>query len=142
MTARGLLLILAALLLAEGCSSLPTGTLTGKVHEVLIQEGEITPRDVKVRPGDEVRFVNLRLKPVWVFFFRDTPDELACQRGFSYFWGTEESAKIRPNESASLCFSKPAPVGFSVQMEQTFRGGDELGALKISGAIPGAIVVE
>jgi plastocyanin len=130
------------ILIAAACGGLPASSRTGKVYEVVIQEGEISPRDVRVRPGDEVRFVNQRLEPVWVFFFRDTPDELACQRGFSYFWGTEESAKIRPNESASVCFSRPGAVGFSVQMEPPFRGGDELGALKISGAIPGAIVVE
>ncbi len=130
------------MLTATGCASLPERSRTGKVYEVLIQEGAVSPQSVRVRPGDEVRFVNHRIDPIWVYFFRDSPDELACQRGFSFYWGTEEVAKIRPNESASVCFSKPVSVGFSVQMEPTVHGGEEPGALKISGAMPGAILVE
>lgn len=141
---RLILIPLSMLWAATACTSLPEASRTGKVYEVIIQEGlhPVSPRDVKVRPGDEVRFANHRVDPVWVYFFRDSPDELACQRGFSFYWGTEESAKIRPNESASICFSKPVSVGFSVQMEPTFRGGDEPGSQKIPAAIPGAILVE
>lgn len=135
---------LLMLLSVTACAGLPETSRTGKVHEVIIQEGtpHISPRDVRVRPGDEVRFVNHRLGAVWIYFFRDSPSELACQRGFLFYWGTEESAKIRPNESVSVCFAKPGAVGFSVQTEPTVQGGDRLGALKIPGAIPGAILVE
>jgi len=134
-------LVVTLLCLATACAALPTTSRTGKVHEITIAE-EISPRDLEVQPGDEVQWVNRRGAPVWVYFFRDSPDELSCQRGFSYYYGTEEVAKVEPNQSVSLCFAGVGAVEYLVQRQPTIHGGDRLGANKISGAMPGVVLVK
>jgi hypothetical protein len=116
-------ILLAGMLSVSACSTLPTGTRTGKVYDILISDEDIQPIDLMVEIGDEVRFRNHRLKPVYVFFFRDYRDEVSCQRGFTLFWGTEEEAKIESAESASLCFGRPGTVGYTVRFDVTYFGG-------------------
>ena len=135
---RGILVIL--LCLATACVALPTTSRTGTVHAITIAE-EISPRDLEVQPGDEVQWVNRRGDPVWVYFFRDSPDELSCQRGFSYDLGTEEVAKVEPDQSVSLCFANAGAVEYLVQRQPTIRGGVGEGGNKISGAMPGVALV-
>jgi hypothetical protein len=137
-------LLLAGMLSVSACSTLPTATRTGKVYDILISEEEIKPLDLVVEIGDEVRFRNERLKPAFVFFFRDFLDELSCQRGFTLFWGTEEEAKIESAGSASLCFGRPGTVGYTVQFDVTVFGG--IGGTPGDTTVPpgrsGAIIVK
>ena len=125
-----------------GCAGLPNDSRTGKKSVVTIADDSVTPRDTIVRSGDEIQFVNSRSNPVWVYFSRDQLNELSCERGFSYFWGVEETAKIKPNQSASLCFGKPGEYGYWVQSQPTTVGGARAGKLRMPPAIPGAVVVE
>ena len=136
--------LVAVAILMSACSRLPTSTRTGKVYDIIITEREVEPRDLVVGLGDEVRFRNEGIKPSYVFFFRDFVDELSCQRGFTLFWGTEEEAKIRPGESASLCFNRPGTVAYRVQWEPTAFGGigGTPGEVDIPPAISGAIIVK
>ncbi len=136
---RGLLVNL--LCLATACAALPTTSRTGAVHEITIAE-VISHRDLEVLPGDEVRWVNRRPVPVWVYFFRDTPDELSCLRGFSYYYGTEEVAKIEPNQSVSLCFANAGTVEYLVQLQPTDQGSLDLGSIDLRGAMPGVVLVK
>jgi len=78
---------------------------------------------------------------VWVYFYRDFPGELSCQRGFSYYYGTEEFAKIEPSQSASLCFSGAGAVEYLVQRQPTDQGGFDLGGINMTGAMPGVVLV-
>jgi plastocyanin len=129
--------------LVAGCAGLPTTTRTGKSAEVAITDHAVSPRDVVVQPGDEVRIVNRRSGPIWVYFnLEDHLNDLSCKRGFSFFLGVEESAKIKPNQSASLCFTKAGVYGYSVQAQPTNEGGGTLGEITIPAAIPAAVVVE
>jgi plastocyanin len=132
------------LVLGTGCQTLPTGTQTGKVHDILITEAGPEPRDVAVQIGDEIRFVNERRFPSYVTFFQDYRDELACRRGFKYVWGTEEGSQIAPGESASVCFSRTVTVGYKVQFEPTKIGGviGSPGDIIVPPGYPGAIIVE
>jgi plastocyanin len=136
---QGLLILL--LCLTTGCAALPTTSRTGTVHEITIAEG-ISPREVEVQPGDEVQLVNQRGAPVWVYFYRDSPDALSCQRGFTYYSGTKKVAKIEPSQSASLCFANPGVVVYLVQFQASREGGARLGATKISDAVPGVVLVK
>lgn len=136
----GRTLVFSPALLALACAGLPTTSRTGAVHDILISK-QISPRDVTVQPGDEVRWINRRLAPVWLYFSREALDEVSCRRGFSFFWGNEESARIEPNQSVSLCFSKTRIVGYWVQNQPIVQGGDRPGATTIPAAIPGAVLV-
>ena len=129
------------LCLTTACAALPTTSRTGTVHEITIAEG-ISPRELEAQPGDEVQLVNQRAAPVWVYFYRDSPDALTCQRGFVYYSGTKKVAKIEPSQSASLCFANPGVVVYLVQFQAASQGGGRLGATKISDAIPGVVLVK
>lgn len=39
-----------------------------------------------------------------LYFANDYWKALSCRRGFSYFWGNEESAAVQPNAVVSLYF--------------------------------------
>jgi plastocyanin len=136
--------LLAGMVSLSACGTLPTGTQSGKVYEVRISEEAIQPLDIMVGLGDEVRFRNERLKPVFVFFFRDFRDELSCQRGFTLFWGTEEEAKIESGDSASLCFARAGTVGYTVRFDvATFGGiGGTPGETNLPPGRSGAIIVK
>lgn len=137
-------LLLAGLLMGSACTTLPTNTRTGKIYDIMITEEDIRPLDLVVEIGDEVRFRNERLKPAFVFFFRDFTDELSCQRGFTLFWGTEEEAKIESAESASLCFGRPGTVGYTVRFDVTYFGGigGTPGEINLPPGRSGAIIVK
>ena len=135
------LILIVFLALTDGCSSLPKTTTTGKIADVVVTDEAVSPQDVTVQPGDEVKIVNKRTGPIWVYFSRDHLNELSCERGFSYFWGIEESAKIKPDESASLCFTKAGVYGYWIQTERTVQGGARPGKDNIPGATPAAVIV-
>jgi len=89
---------------AMGCVGLPDGSRTGQAHRVSISDQDISPKDLTVQPGDEILFWNSGPTRVWAYFANDHWNVLSCRRGFSYFWGNEESAAVQPNASVSLCF--------------------------------------
>ena len=145
-TRRGVVLVSLAILVGA-CSivsPLPTNTRTGKVYDILIKEEGLQPVDLVLGIGDEVRFRNERIKPSYVFFFRDFVDELSCEKGFKMFWGNEEGAKVAPRESASLCFNRTGTVGFRVQFEPMGFGGigGTPGEIEVPPSLAGAIVVK
>ena len=133
---------LAAWTLLTACAGLPSSTRTGHISIVTIADDGISPQEVTVQPGDEVKIVNRRSGPAWVYFTREQLNELACEQGFSFFWGMEESAKILPNQSASLCFSRTGLYGYSIQTEPTVQGGARLGELDRPPAMPAAVIVQ
>ncbi len=139
------MLIVVALAATAACAGLPTTSRTGEVHDVLIREEEITPHELIVQTGDEIRWVNQRTTPVWVYFYKDSLDEVVCQRGFSYFWGVEEFAKVAPKQSVSICFARVDAVSYRVQNEATVIRGStagEGGSESIPVSMHGAVLIE
>ena len=114
---------LAALGLVVACASMPTVTRTGKVHDILIQE-QISPADVTVRPGDEVRWVNRRQADVRIIFLAPISDTVSCRRGFSGLVGTKNETRLRPNETVSLCFGKSGSHRYAARMETALPSGE------------------
>lgn len=56
----------------------------------------MTPADLWVQPGDEIRWVNQRSTQVTVEFLGDALDDVVCQSGFSSLLRRQqESATIR-----------------------------------------------
>jgi hypothetical protein len=135
-------LIACLLLVLSACAGLPTESQTGRTAVVRISNGEVTPRDITVQPGDAVQLLNVRDKPVWIYLSRDRPKELSCQRGFAFFWGVEEVAKVASGASASVCFSAPGEYGYWVQSQPSVQGGARMGELDMPASLPGAIIVE
>jgi hypothetical protein len=54
-------------------------------------------------------------------------EDLACARGFSNWLGSlRETAVLRPNETASLCFQRPAVINYNVRLETALAGGKHI----------------
>ncbi|MBX3234671.1 MAG: hypothetical protein KF814_00845 [Nitrospiraceae bacterium] len=117
----------AALTLA-GCSSSPTassvkperevGVRTGAVRNIAITDG-VTPNNLAIHAGDEVRWINQRRTPVRVSFQEPLDHAVSCQRGFgkTMGMGIDNSAVIAPNESAGLCFTRLGTKRYIVATE-------------------------
>ncbi len=109
-----------------GCSGVAAISRSGDIHEVKIEEG-LSPEVLRVGIGDEIRWVNHRAWPVRIDFLDDDLRELSCQRGFTNWLGLRrESAVLKGNESASLCFAKSGVVGYNVRMDSPLPGGKQI----------------
>lgn len=130
--------ILASILAAAGCAGVASTTRTGNIHDVKFEE-RMTPANLQVQPGDEVRWVNQRTTPVTVEFLGGALDAVTCETGFSSRALTnlrgrlQESATIAPNESASLCFSNVGTVTYNARMDSAVAGGQiiESGTVRV-----------
>ena len=139
MNARQIMLGSALLMLA-GCQSIggegmPTLTRTGEVKDVIIRD-VVEPTSVTVNPGEEVRWINKRQGDVRVIFLNPMTENLACQRNFGGMMGfgtkrNEYSAKLSPNDTASVCFRDAGEVKYVVRA----TSGDPIGEQNIAGTI-------
>ncbi|HET6628850.1 MAG TPA: hypothetical protein VFG91_03650 [Woeseiaceae bacterium] len=118
----------------RGTDSIADTSRTGTIHDVNFEEG-MTPSNLRVQLGDEVRWVNQRSTPVTVEFLGDALVDVTCQEGFSNLLRRQqETATIEPNESVSLCFGKVGTVTYNARMESPVAGGQtiESGTIRIS----------
>jgi len=115
--------VLIGCALTLACASMPNVTRTGKVQDVLIQE-QLSPADVTVRPGDEVRWVNRRQADVRIIFLNPISGVLNCHREFSGLLSTRNETRLRPNETASLCFSKSGSYRYTARMATALPSGE------------------
>lgn len=130
----------SALLMLAGCQSIggesmPTLTRTGEVKDVIVRDS-VEPASISVNPGDEIRWVNKRQGTVKVIFLNPMTENLNCQRNFGGPMGfgtkrNEYSAKLKPNETASVCFRDTGEVKYVVRAES----GDPIGEQNIAGTI-------
>ena len=106
------------------CASLPEISRTRAVRDVKL-EMQISPDDLTVAAGDEVRWVSLRKEWILVQVPRLDADDLTCQSGFSDWRGRmQESVKVGPNGTVSLCFKDKAEVLDNVRAQTAVGGGD------------------
>jgi len=106
------------------CAGLPGISRTQAVRDIKVEE-QISPNDLTVAPGDEVRWVNLRKEPILIQIPKLSAEDLTCQTGFGNWRGQMlESAKVQPNETVSLCFKGKAEVLYNVRAETAIGGGD------------------
>jgi plastocyanin len=138
---KGQSIILGSALLAlAGCQtiggeSMPTLTRTGEVKDVIVRDS-VEPASISVNPGDEIRWVNKRQGTVKVIFLNPMTENLNCQRNFGGPMGfgtkrNEYSAKLKPNETASVCFRDSGEARYVVRAES----GDPIGEQNIAGHI-------
>lgn len=106
------------------CASLPEISRTQAVRDIKV-DLELTPGDLTVRPGDEVRWVNGRTESILVQIPRLSTEDLSCQTGFDSWRGEMlESVTVKPNETVSLCFKGDAEVLYNVRVQTAVGGGD------------------
>ena len=119
---------------AYGCTSLPDTSRTAVVYDVKLEE-KLSSDQIRVQPGDEVRWINLRKLPARVDVPNITSDDLSCQRGFTNWMGSfRETAYLKPNDTAALCFKKAAVINYNVRAETSLGGGMQV--------LPGKVSVE
>lgn len=106
-----------------GCSSLPTVTRTGAVKNIVIGD-QVSPAELKVNAGDEVRWINKRNGPVRVVFLDEVSKRLSCKNGFGGFTEKNGSASLDPNQTASICFSNPGHYRYTIRMESASTTGE------------------
>lgn len=140
MIASKRLTLLVTLLATAGCAAvagtagIANTTRTGTIHEVRFTQ-QMSPTELWVRPGDEVRWVNQRSEPVSVQFLESALADVTCQSGFSSLLRRQqEAATIKPNESASLCFGTVGTVTYNARMDSPVAGGQviESGTIRVS----------
>lgn len=127
------LLLTAAGAGLSACTSLPETTRTAAVHDIQITE-QLSSDSLFARPGDEIRWVNLRKDQARVDIPNLNSDNLSCERGFSNWMGSlRETAELKPNETVSLCFKHPANIQYNVRAATALGGGRHIlpGALRI-----------
>lgn len=133
MTGAALLAVAAGCASIQGTDSIADTTRTGVIHDVSFEE-RMTPVSLRVRPGDEIRWVNKRSTPVTVEFLGDALADVTCQSGFSSLLRRQqETATIEPNQSASLCFGMPGTVTYNARMTSPVAGGQmiESGTIRV-----------
>jgi plastocyanin len=117
----------------QGTNSIADTTRTGTIHDVNFEE-RMTPANLRVQPGDEVRWINQRSTSVTVEFLGDALADVTCQKGFSSLLRRQqETATLRPGESASLCFGKVGTLTYNARMESPVAGGQliESGTIRV-----------
>jgi len=100
----------------SACQNMPTTTHGGDIRDVLITD---RPASVAfgVNVGDEIRWTNRGMGPVRIVFMDRMSSQVSCRRNFcGYFTGGME-AILAPNESASLCFSDPGDLQYTITMQ-------------------------
>jgi hypothetical protein len=121
-----------------GCTSLPHSSRTAAVHDVKIDE-TLSAESLLIQPGDEIRWINLRKQEVLVEIPNLIADDLVCQREFSNWMGSvQEVVALKSNESASLCFKKPAVVNYNVRADTAIAGSKKIlpGVVKVGNPMP------
>ena len=124
------LCILVGLLITAGCQTgsplssqdrdLAEFTRTGSIHDIRIGDA-ITPEQLTVKPGDEVRWVNARSAGGQIVFTNSLRDRVSCQHRFS----GKDSTRLDPNEYVSLCFSAPGTYKYIARMGSPIPGGEK-----------------
>jgi hypothetical protein len=100
--------VLGLIMISVGCASLPHTTRTGRIYQTRIGD-DLSPKEVTVKVGEEVRWVNSRSLDSRIDLLPITLKHLSCQKGFTNFMGMmQESVSLKPNDSASLFSVRPS----------------------------------
>jgi|KBSMisStaDraftv2_1062788.scaffolds.fasta_scaffold11151_6 plastocyanin len=121
--------IIGAMLIVAGCHTasplsseqreLAKFTRTGAIHDIRIGE-VVTPPQITVKPGDEVRWVNVWTSPGQLVFTDSLVDRVSCQNKFS----GKDATILAPNDYISLCFSSPGTYKYIARMGSPVPGGE------------------
>ena len=113
-------------------TDIPTSTRTGTVQDIRIAEA-FFPNELRVKRGDEVRWINMRTDVVKIVFTDLLKEKVVCQYNFSGSAGTfsrapdwEYQTQIKPRANASLCFREPGSYTYVARMASALPGGEKI----------------
>ena len=109
-----LAILTAPLLYMVGCQSLPSAPRSGEMKEIVIGEN-LSPAELHVNTGDEVRWTNNSMVPVRIEFLGSVDGKLSCHNNFGGVLAGRNAATLGPNESASLCFREQVDSKYVVR---------------------------
>jgi hypothetical protein len=110
-------LLLALFLLVQAGCSTSAERAAPPVHYIQIRD-TITPMDLYVSVGDQVRWQNLRGESVKVGLLPGVDlEKTSCEKGFRSFGVMEDFVTIKPRDYVSLCFIQPGLVRYNVWMD-------------------------
>jgi plastocyanin len=130
---------LVAIVFLGGCESTPTVTRSGDVKDIIVGDN-LSPGEIVVSPGDEVRWVNKRTGPVRIVFLSPVSNkDLSCKNNFGGLMTPSNTAKLATNETASACFRDPGHFRYTVRMETADLTGERnvSGVIKVGGQSTG-----
>lgn len=110
------MVVLLCMGMVSSCANPPL-TQSVRTRDIHIRD-HVSPPDLYVNAGDEVRWHNLRADPVKVgLLSHHQLDLVSCEKGFKRFGTVEDTATIPPREYVSLCFSRPGTVQYNVWLD-------------------------
>ena len=119
-------------LMERSGSDIATSTRTGAVHDIRIAEA-LSPKEIRVKRGDEVRWINMRSDAVKLVFTHPLKEKVVCQDNFSGTAGTfsrapdsEYQTQIKASDKASLCFRDPGSYTYVARMASALPGGEKV----------------
>ena len=119
-------------LMERSRTDIPTSTRTGAVHDIRIGDA-LSPKELRVKRGDEVRWINMRTDAVKLVFTDPMKEKIVCQNNFSGSAGTfsrapdsEYQTQIKANDKASLCFREPGSYTYVARMASALPGGEKI----------------
>jgi len=116
----------------------PTVTRTGEVKEIIIRDDNVSPAIVTAHPGDEIRWINRQQGDARVIFLLPMEGQLSCQRGFGGLMSANKNqytAKLRVNDTASVCFKHPSEIKYVVRGNSNLSNDEDniAGTINIGG---------
>jgi len=116
----------------------PTVTRTGEVKEIIIRDDTVSPAIVTAHPGDEIRWINRQQGDARVIFLLPMEGQLSCQRGFGGLMSANKNqytAKLRVNDTASVCFKHPSEIKYVVRGNSNLSNDEDniAGTINIGG---------
>ncbi len=111
-------LSMVVLLLSAACSHPPPTDVQRNVREIQIGDS-VEPRVLYAKPGEEVRWHNLRTTPIKLGFLTTTLlREISCQEGIRTLFGDmKDFISIAPQKSVSVCFVLPGELKYNVWLD-------------------------
>jgi hypothetical protein len=122
-----MLVCLGFIWLLADCTVVPPAPVFPTTHYVRIGT-VVSPLDLTVRVGDEIRWVNLTAAPVMLFLDFDRLS-LTCQNGFH----RSTMAKIQPDDYVSLCLARPGLFGYAVRSAGPVSGVFHTAVIRVKG---------
>ena len=111
-----LMLLSPLLAVGTGCSN-PADRAGSPVHYIQIRD-TISPMELYVSVGDQVRWQNLRGESVRIGLLPGVDlEKTSCEKGFRNFGVMEDFVTIKPRDYVSLCFVRPGLVRYNVWMD-------------------------
>jgi hypothetical protein len=109
-----IVIVTAQFMYMVGCQSISSAPRGGEIQEIFVGR-DLSPAELNVKTGDEVRWTNKLMVPVRIELLEPVDAKLSCHNNFGGFFTGRNAVTLGPNESASLCFREPIDSKYVVR---------------------------